>query len=153
MFILHSIKKLLKLEENIQSVEEIRKKRQQYYIEFKKKNPNYQKERAIKLKAVNYERSLLYQTKAFAKRRGIEFKLIIKDIVIPDICPLTETEITKSVGEGRMLSNPYVYRKDESIGYTKENIIITCVLANHLRTCATKEQIVAFAKNIRKMYS
>lgn len=153
MFILHSIKKLLKLEENIQSVKEIREKRRQYYIEFKKKNPNYQKERAIKLKAVNYERSLLYQTKAFAKRRGIEFTLLIKDIIIPDVCPLTETEITKSVSEGRMLSNPYVYRIDESIGYTKENIIITCVLANHLRTCATKEQIVAFAKNIRKMYS
>ena len=143
----------MKLEENIQSVKEIREKRRQYYIEFKKKNPNYQKERAIKLKAVNYERSLSYQTKAFAKRRGIEFTLLIKDIIIPDICPLTETEITKSVGEGRMLSNPYVYRKDESLGYTKENIIITCVLANHLRTCATKEQIVAFAKNIRKMYS
>lgn len=143
----------MKLEENIKTVDELRERRKQYYKAFKKKNPDYFKKRAIKLKTENFERSLLNQTKGFAKRRGLEFTLVIKDIVIPKTCPLTETEIMKSVGEGRMLSNPYVYRIDENIGYIKSNIIITCVLANHLRTCASKEQIIAFAKNIRKMYA
>lgn len=143
----------MKLEENIKTVDELRERRKQYYKAFKKKNPDYFKKRAIKLKTENFERSLLNQTKGFAKRRGLEFTLVIKDIVIPKICPLTETEIMKSVGEGRMLSNPYVYRIDENVGYIKSNIIITCVLANHLRTCASKEQIIAFAKNIRKMYA
>ncbi len=143
----------MKLEENIKTIDELRERRKQYYKAFKKKNPDYFKKRAIKLKTENFERSLLNQTKGFAKRRGLEFTLVIKDIVIPKTCPLTETEIMKSVGEGRMLSNPYVYRIDESVGYIKSNIIITCVLANHLRTCASKEQIIAFAKNIRKMYA
>lgn len=143
----------MKFNDNIQSVEEIRAKRRQYYAEFKKKNPNYQKERAIKLKTENFEKSLLYQTKGLAKKKGVEFTITIKDIVIPKICPLTETEIIKSVGEGRMLSNPYIYRIDESVGYIKSNIIITCVLASHLRSCASKEQIIAFAKNVIKMYS
>lgn len=143
----------MKLEENIKTIDELRERRKQYYKAFKKKNPDYFKKRAIKLKTENFERSLLNQTKGFAKRRGLEFTLVIKDIVIPKTCPLTETEIMKSVGEGRMLSNPYVYRIDENVGYIKSNIIITCVLANHLRTCASKEQIIAFAKNIRKMYA
>lgn len=145
------------MDENIKSVDVLKKeqkeKQSQYYQEFKKKHPNYYKEKNAKLRLENFERALLYQTKSLAKRYKLEFTITIKDIVIPRFCPLTETEITKSVGEGRMLSNPYIYRKNELIGYTKENIIITCVLANHLRTCASKEQIVAFAKNIRKMYS
>ena len=147
----------MKLDENIKSVDVLKKeqkeKQSQYYQEFKKKHPDYYKEKNAKLRLENFERALLYQTKSLAKRYKLEFTITIKDIVIPRFCPLTETEITKSVGEGRMLSNPYIYRKDELLGYTKENIIITCVLANHLRTCASKEQIVAFAKNIRKMYS
>lgn len=149
-------KKLLKLDKDIRSVDILKKeekeRRRQYYKEFKKKNPNYYKEKRAKERKENFEKELLNQTKSFAKKQGIVFTLIIDDVVIPKFCPLTETEITKSVGEGRILSNPYIYRKDESVGYIKENIIITCILANHLRSCATKEQIVAFAKNIKKMF-
>ena len=144
------------LEVNIKSVEvlkiELKEKRTQYYKEFKKKHPNYYKEKSAKSKLENFERALLYQTRGLAKRRKLEFTLIIEDIVIPKFCPLTNTEITKSVGEGRLFSNPYIYRKDESIGYVKENILITCVLANHLRICASKEQIITFAKNIMNAY-
>ncbi len=152
MTILNSLKKLLKLKENIESVEEIREKRKQYYNEFKKKHPDYYKKRAVKLKTENFERALLYQTKSIAKKRGVKFSITLKDVIIPKICPLTETEIIKSIGEGRTLSNPYIYMMDESLGYIKENIIITCVLANHLRTCTSKAVIIAYAKNIRKMF-
>jgi len=146
----------LKPEENIKLVsvlkQEQKERQSQYYKQFKKKHPNYYREKNAKLRMDNFERSLLYQTKSFAKKNKLVFAITIKDILIPKFCPLTETEITKSVGEGRVMSNPYVYRINESIGYTKENIIITCVLANHLRLCTSKEQAIAYAKNIKKMF-
>lgn len=146
----------MKLEENIKLVSVLKKeqkeKQAQYYKEFKKKHPDYYKEKNAKLRLENFERSLLYQAKSFAKKHELEFVITIKDIIIPELCPLTETEITKSVGEGRVMSNPYVYRINELLGYTKENVIITCVLANHLRLCTSKAQAIAYAKNIKKMF-
>ena len=146
----------MKLDKDIRQIEvlkqEEKQKRKQYYTEFKKKNPNYYKEKRAKNRKENFELSLFHQTKSIAKRLDLKFTITIKDIIIPQFCPLTETEITKSVGEGRVMSNAYVYRKNETIGYTKENIIITCVLANHLRLCTSKEQAMAYAKNIKIMF-
>lgn len=133
------------------SAEEIKKqkseKRKQYYQEFKKKHPDYYKEKNKKSKLENFEKALFFQTRSIARRKKIHFDLKISDIYIPEKCPLTEIKITKSVGEGKVVSNPFVYMKDETIGYTKENIIITCVLANNLRTIDPRA-IVAYAKII-----
>ena len=145
-----------KLIDDIQSLSEIsalKKLRQtQYYQAFKKRNPNYYKEHNDKSRLENFEKSLFYQTKSLAKKRKLEFNIIIADVIIPEICSLTDTIITKLIGNGKMLTNPYIYRVDESKGYFKENIIITCVLANYLRSLASKEQIVAFARNMTKIH-
>lgn len=146
-----SLKNILNLEENIKSAEDIKREKKakasQYYKEFKKKHPDYYKEKNKKSKLENFEKALFFQTRSIARRKKIEFTLEITDIIIPVKCPLTEIKITKSVGEGKVASNPFVYRKDESIGYTKDNVIVTCVLANNLRSIDPRA-IVAYAKII-----
>ncbi len=143
----------MKLDKNIRQVVDLKteekEKRKQYYEAFKKKNPNYYKEKRAKEKAENFERALFYQTMSLAKKRKIEFKLKIIDIVIPERCPMTEMIIVKSTGHGN-LSNPYVFLIDDNLGYVRSNIIITSVLANQLRNCG-KEQIFAYVKYLNSL--
>lgn len=155
-YLQHIKEKMHKLIDEIKSVEEIakfKKERQsQYYKEFKKKNPNYYKEKNEKLRTENFEKSLFNQTKSYAKKRGIVFKIKLTDIVIPIRCPIINEPITKHIGGGKSMSNPCIYRINENEGYIKSNVMITCILANHMRSCASIEQLRVFAKNIIQMY-
>jgi len=100
----------------------------------------------------NQEYRLLHSAKQRAKRAGIEFSLGYSDIVIPEYCPYLGIKLTNTFGEGRIQSNASVDRIDSSIGYTVDNIQIISDLANRMKQEATKEQLVAFAKNILTLY-
>ena len=151
------IKEILgKLIDKIKTAEEIaklKKERQsQYYREFKKKNPNYYKELNEKNRLENFEKYLFDQTKAYAKKNKIEFNILLTDVVIPEICPLIGQQITKNVGDGKILTNPCIFRINESIGYIKGNILVTCILANHYRSLGSVQQAQLFIDNIKKFY-
>lgn len=141
----------MNIDKDTRPVEELKaeekQRRKQYYEAFKKKNPDYYKQKYAKEKKQNFEKALFNQAKAIAKQRSISFNLKLEDIVIPEFCPLTETPIVKSVGEGRQMNNPYVFIINIDKGYCKENILITCVLANYIRSHTSKEQLMAMAKN------
>lgn len=146
----------MNLSEEIKSAEEIatlKKERQaQYNREFKKKNPDYNKERKLKERSENFEKYLFNQTKSFAKKRGIVFEIELNDVVIPAICPLIGKPITKDVGSGKLWTNPVIFIKDESKGYIKGNVLITCILANHYRSFGSVEELKMFANNFLKMF-
>lgn len=145
-----------KLIDEIKTAEEIKsenKNRQaQYYKAYKKKNPDYYKNANKKNRANNFETVLLCQYRSYARKKRIAFNLTIDDIVIPENCPLIDKPITRIVGEGKVMMNPCVYMIDETIGYVKGNVLITSILANSMRSVASKEDLIKFALNVLKQH-
>jgi hypothetical protein len=110
---------------------------QQYYVNAKKKSP---------------EKFIWKQARHRAKHdyNGMEFDIQPEDIVIPTHCPYLGIEI-RFFGERNQA--PSLDRIDSSKGYTKDNIQVISSLANQMKTNATKEQLVAFAKGVIAMHS
>jgi hypothetical protein len=121
---------------------------------YRKSNQNY----ANYLKDIdkNYNKSekgiinnLLSRAKKRADNKGLEFNLSSKDFTLPKTCPLLEVPLKIGTHDNYL----YTYsldRIDNSKGYTKENVWIISQLANSMKNCATKEQLITFSKNIIK---
>ena len=95
---------------------------------------------------------MYHNSKQRAKRADIEFDLALEDIDIPIYCPLLGIELTNTFGEGRVPSNASLDRIDSSKGYVRGNIQVISDLANRMKQDASKEQLIAFARNILKIY-
>lgn len=108
----------------------------------------YRNNKTKEFREKNYEKYLLYQIKASAKKRNLEFNLTIEDIVIPKICKYLGIEITKTIGNGLLDSAPSVDRIDSNKGYIKGNIQIISQLANKVKSNLSISQLVIFANNI-----
>lgn len=87
---------------------------------------------------------LLYQARQALKRRGIECNLVMEDIIIPDRCPIFNVPFDN----GRY--SPSLDRKDNSLGYTKENVWVISRLANTMKNDASLEELKLFCENIIK---
>ncbi len=96
-------------------------------------------------------RRLLACAKASAKRRNIEFTLTLEDIKIPEVCPLLQIPITNDFGH--TLSNPSIDRIDNTKGYTKDNIWIISRKANTMKSNASIDELLTFAKGILNLQS
>jgi len=71
-----------------------------------------------------------------AKKKGIEFTLELKDIFIPEICPVFGTKFVVNTEYTASLD-----RFDPSKGYTKENTRVISYRANMLKNNATIEEL------------
>ena len=71
-----------------------------------------------------------------AKKKGIEFTLELKDIVIPEICPVFGTKFVSNTEYTASLD-----RFDSKLGYTKENTRVISYRANMLKNNATIEEL------------
>ena len=107
----------------------------------------------IEWRKQNYEKYLLQTCKGRARFHGFEFDLDLSDIVIPIHCPYLGIEITKHQGMGLHDSNASLDRIDNTKGYVKGNVEVISNLANKMKRNATKEQLIAFAKNILSKYA
>ena len=87
-----------------------------------------------------------------ASKHNREFSISQEDIIIPDFCPLLGIKITKILGKGRVPSNPSLDRIDNSIGYTKENIMVVSEKANRIKMDLTIKELILLANNIKKIY-
>lgn len=121
--------------------------------EYRKKkllDPNF-KEKYLEKKRLNARKNIITHMLNAAKKRAlkksIEFSLTKEDIIIPDICPLLEIPIF--AGEkGNYLNTPSLDRIDNTIGYIPNNIRVISSLANTMKNCATREQLLTFCKNL-----
>jgi hypothetical protein len=110
---------------------------QQYYVNHKTKCP---------------ESFIFKQARHRAKTdyNNMEFTISKEDIVIPTHCPYLGIELKFFSDKNQA---PSLDRIDSSKGYTKDNIQVISRLANQMKSNATKEQLLAFAKGVIAMNS
>ena len=84
---------------------------------------------------------LLYKNiKSRCKRMGREFSIDIKDIIIPEKCPVFGFELKREDRETWMCA-PSVDRIDSSKGYIKGNVTVVSRRANIIKRDATLEEL------------
>jgi hypothetical protein len=121
----------------------------------KEKKKVYQKEWA---KAHPYStrhpaKRLLWSSKRRSKEEGVPFDLELCDIIIPTHCPYLGLELCTSVPRGQKRSSVISLDKTiPALGYVKGNIEVMSQLANTMKSDATPEQLVTFAKAILTRY-
>ena len=77
------------------------------------------------------EKYLLSECKRNAKRRGLEFKLKLSDIKIPEVCPVFGIPLTF---EGHKDSTPSIDRVRSDLGYIPKNVVIVSWRCNRLKS-------------------
>jgi hypothetical protein len=96
----------------------------------------------------NRKKKILFKARERAHKEGISFDITLEDIVLPDKCPYLGIPLTHDLGKGQLPSNSSIDRIDSSKGYIKGNVQIISRLANTMKSNATYEQLLAFAKAI-----
>ena len=101
------------------------------------------------------ENTLLISAKNRAIKKGIEFSIDYKDVVIPDRCPVLGIKINRfledtSQSNKSRASSPSLDRLDNSKGYVKGNVAVMSYRANVLKGQGTSKQHYQIAKWMRK---
>ena len=86
------------------------------------------------------ETRLLNYARRNAKRRGEECSLELKDIIIPEYCPVLGIKLEPG-SHSHQDCSPSVDRIDSTKGYTKDNVWIISARANRIKNNATIEEI------------
>lgn len=91
--------------------------------------------------------SMLIAAKCRAKERGLPFDIELKDIIIPNICPLLSIPLIKS--KSWSPNCPSLDRIIPSLGYVKGNVWVISGKANVMKSDATLEEMELLVKNWR----
>ena len=89
----------------------------------------------------NTEQRILQDAKTRAKRKNIDFNLLLEDIVVPQVCPILGIPLYRSPTNRACPNSPSLDRIDCSEGYTKNNVQVISWRANDLKRDATLEEI------------
>ena len=95
---------------------------------------------------------ILRQAKKTAGKKGLDFNITEEDIFLPEQCKYLNIPLTNTQGEGAVWSNYSIDRIDPSKGYVKGNVEIISRKANIMKSTATQEELITFAKNILKIF-
>lgn len=99
-----------------------------------------------RVKSQTPEWKMHQRAKQRALKTGREFSIDLKDIVIPDICPVLGIEINMNSGKsGAYRNSPSLDRIDNDKGYTKNNIQVISQLANAMKCHASIKELQKFA--------
>jgi hypothetical protein len=91
------------------------------------------------------KQQLCWYAKKRALKKGLEFSIKPKDIHIPKKCPILKVPLICSTRY-----SPSIDRIYPDKGYIKGNIAIISSLANSMKANATPQELLIFAKNIKK---
>lgn len=93
------------------------------------------------------------RAKQRCKKSGLEFSISPDDIVIPETCPVLNMHLNMNSGRsGAYRNSPSLDRKDNSKGYTKENIWVISQLANAMKGAASIDDLHSFADWVNKEF-
>lgn len=91
-----------------------------------------------------------------ARKRGLECTITRDDVVIPDRCPILGIELVCGTGvSGRPGGSPdsmSLDRIDPERGYVPGNVQVISHLANTMKSYASKEELVMFARWILETF-
>jgi hypothetical protein len=116
------------------------------------KNPEKRLAKEVKYRENNPKKRLLYSTRQSAKLKGLSHTITEDDLHLPDICPYLGIPIDYTAGNGKTMSKPSVDRIDSTKGYDNNNVEVMSSLANTMKSKATVEQLILFAKEILRRY-
>ena len=106
-----------------------------------------------RVKSISPESRMLQRAKSRAKSKNIRFDLQVQDIVIPEYCPILKIKLEIKKGQsGGQNNSPALDRIISEQGYVKDNIRVISHLANMMKSCATKEELITFANWINNNY-
>lgn len=84
---------------------------------------------------------------------GLPFTITPDDVIVPPTCPYLGIPLERAVGKGcGAFNSPSIDRIIGSEGYTPSNIQVISRKANTMKSNATPEELVAFAKAILKQF-
>lgn len=96
---------------------------------------------------------MLWAAKRRAKIYGLECSITEKDIVVPTHCPILKIPLNnRSTKEQPRQDVASLDRIDSTKGYIPGNIEVISWLANTMKSNASPELLVAFAKTILERY-
>lgn len=87
--------------------------------------------------------------KSNTKKDGIKFSLTLRDIIIPEKCPLLLVDLVFNA-KGYNDYSPSIDRIDPNKGYIKDNIWVVSHRANKIKNDATIEELFRIALNLKK---
>ncbi len=120
-----------------------RKLQQEVNPEFKEYLNKEKRENSRK----NHVTTMLANAKKRATKKGLEFTLTKKDIIIPDLCPILGVPFEIGTKENYDYT-PTIDRVNNDLGYTLDNIQIISNKANSMKNSASFEMLHKFADYI-----
>lgn len=136
------------------AIKEYNRRYQKEYYQNKKEDPTYKANNIKWTRKWNLEHPqqyILSRCKASAKKLGLEFNLILDDIIIPELCPVFGLKLEHHIGKGKRHDNTIsIDRVDNLKGYIKGNIAIISWKANKLKnnaSIADLENIIIYMKS------
>lgn len=97
---------------------------------------------------------LLWSARRRAKLKNLEFSISREDIVVPEVCPYLGIPLVRTQPRGTSRRDiASLDRKDNTKGYTKDNIEVISLLANTMKNSASPELLVSFAREVLKRYA
>lgn len=96
---------------------------------------------------------MLSRARTRAKSKGLPFDIDSSDIFIPEKCPILGIPLVSHKGKSGAFSNsPSLDRIVPELGYTKGNVQVISQKANQMKTCSSKEDLLAFAYWVLETY-
>lgn len=112
---------------------------------------NYHQNRQQSLTIDNKLKDMIHRCKTRSNEKNLPFNIDVNYLktLYVERCPILEIPLNwESCATGRTESTPSVDRIIPNLGYIKGNVRIISALANAMKNCATKKQLITFAKNI-----
>jgi hypothetical protein len=94
-------------------------------------------------------KGILANVRQRCKKCNIDFNISEEDVLIPKICPILEIPLKRGT-KGDYDGSPTIDRLIPELGYVKGNVKVISMMANRMKTNATREQIQNFIKNINE---
>ena len=100
----------------------------------------------------NPEKYLHIAAKSRAKRDGVPFDIAVEDIIIPEFCPVLGIRLKSNTKYGSKKDSPTLDKIIPELGYVKGNIQVISHLANSMKSYATPDELLAFARWVQSNF-
>lgn len=95
---------------------------------------------------------LITKSKERAKEAGLEHSIELADLTWNSTCPYLGIQLTHELGKGQLLSNASLDRIDSTKGYVPGNVQIISRMANTMKSSASMDQLLTFARSVIEIH-